>query len=250
MISKERARQILAKIHGSDRRPNLLHPLYYFVRAHQRTLERHRAAVSGTCLDIGCGDRFYETFYAGSFKTYVGIDYRPATSVFRDFQDPDLIADGGALPIATGSVDTVLLIEVLEHVSMPERLLAETCRVLKPGGRLVLTTPFAMPEHGEPYDYFRYTQYGLKFLLEQAGLRVSVIEGVTSLGGILSYFVNTFSVVGTFSQSHRFARVAKILQAPFLLLFWGVTNSLGMIWDRVVSKRGFTLNYFALAEKA
>lgn len=78
---------------------------------------------------------------------------------------------------------------------------------------------------------------------------MNTICAITSLGGVISYFVNTFTLVGTFQAHNRMARYAKLLGAPLFLLLWATTNSLGMLWDRLFSKRGFTLDYFVLAEK-
>jgi ubiquinone/menaquinone biosynthesis C-methylase UbiE len=66
-------------------------------------------------------------------------------------------------------VDAVLSTQVLEHVADPLSVLAEFFRVLKPDGRLWLTAPFVWYLHEEPYDYYRFTSHGLRFLLERAG---------------------------------------------------------------------------------
>ena len=84
----------------------------------------------------------------------------------------DLIADGHALPLGDTTVAAVLLMEVLEHVPDPPRLLRECARVLAPGGHLCLTAPQYHITHNHPGDYFRYTRQGLEALCAQAGLRV------------------------------------------------------------------------------
>src|SRR5438128_2670242 len=113
-------------LHGTDRSPNLFHPMYAFVRAHHRALRRRRSSVRGLCVDVGCGDRFFEAFYRGAYSHYLGIDYLPANLPAEgaraterrrgpEFRDPDVIADGRSLPLRSSCADTVLLIEVLEH---------------------------------------------------------------------------------------------------------------------------------------
>ena len=79
---------------------------------------------------------------------------------------PDVIADIqdlGCFPDA--SFDVVFLMEVLEHVAAPDAALSEIHRVLAPGGRLVLSTPFLLEVHEAPHDYYRFTEYGLRHLL-------------------------------------------------------------------------------------
>lgn len=253
-LSKDTARRLLAAIHGTDRTPNLFHPMFAFVRAHHRALRRSRGDVSGVCVDVGCGDRFYERFYAGSYSRYVGLDYLPVVMIDgkpsrlrgREFENPDVIADGQTLPLKAGIADTLLLIEVLEHIPDPLALLKEAKRILKPGGRLLLTTPFALPEHAQPYDFYRYTQYGLRHLLREAGLRVERVEPITSLGGVIAYFLNMFPIVGTY-RAGKLGKALKLIGAPVFLLAWAVTNTWAVVWDHFFSKDGFTLDYLAVA---
>ena len=81
-------------------------------------------------------------------------------------RNPDLVADVCDLePFADASFDAVFLLEVLEHVPTPERAIAEIRRVLAPGGRRVLSTPFAFEIHDAPHDYYRFTEHGLRHLL-------------------------------------------------------------------------------------
>jgi len=84
----------------------------------------------------------------------------------------DLVADGHALPLADKSVAAVLLMEVLEHVAEPTRLVRECARVLAPGGHLCVTAPQYHITHHHPADFFRYTRQGLEALCAAAGLRV------------------------------------------------------------------------------
>lgn len=80
---------------------------------------------------------------------------------------PDVVGDLCLLPIATHSLDAVIALEVLEHVRNPIAACSEIARVLKPNGVIILSTPFIFPIHDNPYDYYRYTKYGLKDLLDK-----------------------------------------------------------------------------------
>lgn len=70
-------------------------------------------------------------------------------------------------------MDTILILDVLEHVASPDSSLAETYRVLKPGGLVVLQVPFHYPLHDEPHDYQRWTDHGLRLLLERQGYKIN-----------------------------------------------------------------------------
>jgi SAM-dependent methyltransferase len=92
----------------------------------------------------------------------------------------DVAADlNMARPFPNGSVDTVFSVSVLEHLWNPQMLLAESFRMLRPGGKLVLQVPFQWGVHEAPYDYFRYTSYGLQHLLRQAGFQQMEIMPTT-----------------------------------------------------------------------
>jgi SAM-dependent methyltransferase len=61
--------------------------------------------------------------------------------------------------------DCVILSEVLEHVRYPDRAIATSLAALRPTGKLIVTVPFIFPIHDRPYDYFRYTRFGVEHLL-------------------------------------------------------------------------------------
>ncbi len=130
--------------------------------AYNRQLLRH---LGGVVLDVGCG-AFHRKFPLPHGVRYYGLDISPRTTHVR--------GDGHRLPFADRSVDWVLLVAVLEHVEDPRRVLAETMRVLKPGGRVYVAVPFLQMEHARE-DYWRWTGQGLPRLLCDAGL--TILEG-------------------------------------------------------------------------
>jgi SAM-dependent methyltransferase len=91
-------------------------------------------------------------------------------------KQPDVQADATALPFAGGVFDAVVCAEVLEHVYHPRRVLEEVQRVLKAGGRLLITVPFLVQIHGDPEDYGRYTDAFWSRLLEETGFDHVVIQ--------------------------------------------------------------------------
>jgi SAM-dependent methyltransferase len=84
----------------------------------------------------------------------------------------DVFGTALALPFADGTFDTVVSFETLEHVTDSTTMIAELRRVVKPGGAVIISVPFLWGEHCQPYDYFRFTTFGLRHLFESAGLRV------------------------------------------------------------------------------
>ena len=134
-------------------------------------------------LDAGAGRAPYRKLFRHA--EYETADFMAMKSM--KYRQPDYICDLAAIPVEDGRFDHVLLTQVLEHLPEPGRVLAELHRVLAPGGRLWLTAPLFYAEHERPYDFFRYTQFGLRHLLESAGFEVQELDWMEGYLGTLSY---------------------------------------------------------------
>jgi SAM-dependent methyltransferase len=119
-------------------------------------------------VDVGCGERPYEAFFPN--KTYIGVDVE-TSGRDKHLKNPDYFYDGKILPFEENSIDGVLSTQVLEHVLSPEQYLKEIYRVLKPGGKLIISTPFVWQEHEIPYDFIRWTSFGIKHDLQNCGFQ-------------------------------------------------------------------------------
>ena len=130
--------------------------------------------VGGKVLDIGAADRWLQA-HLGPKVQYVGLDY-PATGQVLYGARPDVFADAAGLPFAGGTFDAVACLEVLEHVRMPDQVLAEIARVLRPGGVAYVSMPFLYPIHDAPHDYQRWTPHGWRRSAELAGLEIRAMQ--------------------------------------------------------------------------
>lgn len=153
-------------------KPGLLgafvNPFYLARRALWREISDASPELSGALLDIGCGTKPYRELFAGAM--YIGLDIDSEHS--RALGIADAYYDGKRFPFEDAQFNAVLCNQVLEHVFNPQEFLAEIRRVLASGGRLLITVPFVWDEHEQPYDYARYSSFGLKALLEQHGFKV------------------------------------------------------------------------------
>ncbi len=124
-------------------------------------------------LDAGAGECAYKRFFPHC--RYVAMDLAIGETAWN-YANLDSFARLDRLPLADGSVDAILCTQVLEHVERPRETVADLHRVLKRGGTLFLTAPMAQAEHQAPYDFFRYTSFGLRAVCRGAGFeRVEIV---------------------------------------------------------------------------
>jgi SAM-dependent methyltransferase len=114
-------------------------------------LARELRDVRGVVLDLGAGLRPFANLIPGDV---IALDHRPRP-------DLDLLGDAHHLPFRDACIDAIVCTEVFEHLLDPTAAAGELIRILKPGGRLVLTTRFCFPLHDRPADYWRFTSYTL-----------------------------------------------------------------------------------------
>src|SRR5690606_27634730 len=125
--------------------------------------------MRGKLLDFGCGSKPYQALF--SVSEYVGTDIEVSGHDHRH-EAIDVYYDGRTLPFTDESFDSIFSSEVFEHVFNLSQILDELHRVLRPGGHMLLTVPFVWDEHEIPYDFARYTSFGLKHILREKGFTV------------------------------------------------------------------------------
>ena len=191
-----------------------LHPQWLF-RSSRKILPWVRNDTSGLVLDIGAADRWIEAELPSSCH-YVALDY-PATGAILYGATPDVFADAARIPLKNKSVDSVIFLEVLEHLEFPDLALKEIGRVLKDDGVLLMSLPFLYPIHDSPYDFQRYTKFGLKRELEAAGLEIEEMHnalGSTESAGLLF----SLAIAGSVLESLENRKASLILAPIFLTL--------------------------------
>lgn len=123
-------------------------------------------AENSTIIDIGAGQSELAMFFEND--NYIGVDLGVGDDEW-DFSQLDLNCDVQLLPIRESIADAALNLWVMEHVPAPQLMVDEMFRILKPGGKIFLIVPFVLHEHQQPYDFYRYTRYGVRHLFETAG---------------------------------------------------------------------------------
>jgi len=138
----------------------------------------HQQAITGKVLDVGCGSKPYQGCFP-LVSTYIGIDVETSGHDHENSK-VDVFYDGMSIPFTNEIFDSVVCFEVLEHVKDPKTILEEINRVIKEHGSLLISVPFLFGEHEEPYDFQRFTSFGLVKLLNDVGFNVVSLEKTTS----------------------------------------------------------------------
>lgn len=150
-----------------------INPFWLSRRALYRALAELCPALTGRVLDFGCGTGPYRALLTGCVE-YIGLEYDSPRA--RAQGKADLFYDGVRIPLDDASVDGLLSTQSLEHVADPRHIVGEWSRVVKSGGLVLATVPFMWPEHETPWDFHRYTTFGLRNLLEQNGFEVLRVD--------------------------------------------------------------------------
>lgn len=192
--------------------------------------------IKGRVLDVGAGGtKRYKNLF--EFSEYITLDLNPEFN-------PDFIGSAESLPFEDGEFDSIVCTQVLEHIGNPEKAVANFFRVLKKDGICLITVPQLNELHGEPYDFWRYTKFGLSKLLESQGFKIIKID---QRGGFFSsiaqlrirYFIDAFNLMrGNFNW------------------FWSpITNIYGrfMIWldslDKQPANKKHAIGWLVVAKK-
>lgn len=204
---------------------------------YENTLPRIRANATGRLLDVGCGSMPFKKFIQNSVTEYHGLDIERRTENVQflgDIQDMKMIE--------SESYDTVICLNVLEHIPNPFRATTEIYRVLKKRGKLILSVPHPARLHEEPHDYYRFTKYGLNFVLNKAGFEVLKI---IPNGGLFCFLGHQFSTIFVCLFWH-----IPVLKNIVFFLNRYLCTELCFWFDKVVEKKkNFALGYICIAKK-
>jgi SAM-dependent methyltransferase len=205
---------------------------HYIVLSHLYRWMRERAlpAAYGVMLDYGCGGQPYRQLFSSQVSRYIGADVAAAQNTTLDIE----FKPEEPLPLPDSSIDTILANQTLEHVADVDFYLQECHRLLRPGGTLILTAPMQWRHHEVPYDFLRFTRYGLTRLLTQHGFEV---KDLTPSGGV-------YALLGQIFLNHLSERG---IQRKFL---FRQINRLALWLDRKVPDTEDTINWMCIAAKA
>jgi SAM-dependent methyltransferase len=206
-------------------------------------------------LDAGAGLKPYEPFF--QHCDYESCDFADCDQFYGNLDDGrrdnlaarhTYICTLDQIPVADNRYDVILLTEVLEHVPSPAAVLKELHRVLKPGGQLLITVPQGYGIHGEPYNFFYFTRYGLELVLREAGFEVIVMR---ERGGYFYFLYDRLAnaipriVVGYKNQMS----LMMLLLSPIHIFLAYLLGPALLLLEPLDREKRFTMGYVSIAQK-
>ena len=191
--------------------------------------------VRGVLIDLGCGNAPLYLLYRYYANEIICVDWQQS---IHDAVHTDLFCDlNSEIALADQSADTVICTDVMEHLYHPQKLFAEISRILLPGGKAIVGTPFLYWLHEEPFDYFRYTPFALKHFCEQNQLKIIRLQ---AYGGSIHVFLDM--IVKHFSFCKVCSKMIALLCRMILCL-----PGIEKLSDKTAKK--FPLGHILVAER-
>lgn len=216
------------------------HTSFFSRRALARGIKKYAHEMKGNMMDFGSGAKPYKHLFPA--KEYIGVDIEVSGHNHKT-SSVDVYYDGKTIPFEAERFDSLFSSEVFEHVFNLPEILKEIHRVIKPDGTLLVTVPFAIHEHEAPFDFARYTGFGIQDLLEKNGFKVLEIEKTNH------YAESIFQLMVWYNASLIYKKF-KFLTFIQLLILVAPLNIFGWMISGILPKRlSYYNNLIVLAKR-
>lgn len=205
-----------------------LNPFYFVRRAIYLNIQWISEHIKWDILDVWCWAQPYKEIFKNR-KKYIGIDLEQSWHDHSLEKEDKIFYDGKKIPFDDEYFDTVVSFEVLEHVFNPDEFLIEIKRVMKKWWQLLLTVPFVWDEHEVPYDFWRYSSFWLKSILEKHWFIVILQRKILT---DISFF---FQLLNTYFYKIIIKRMPKILAFP-LIMFLSIISNIFWLISKILPK--------------
>jgi len=217
-----------------------INPFYFARKGLYQNVSSLVANLNGKLLDVGCGTKPYENV-CNNVDEYIGLEIDDEGN--RNHAFADAFYDGKTIPFEDKEFDSILSNQVFEHVFNPNEFLKEINRVTKIGGVFLMTVPFIWDEHEQPYDYARYSSFGLKYILAENGFEIVQHRKTNNGLEVIFQLINAYIYKITLTKSIYFNMLTTlILVAPI--------NIIGIILSKILPQNDdLYLDNIVLAKK-
>lgn len=221
----------------------ILHPQYVIKKYTYEGVKTAQKHARGKLIDIGCGRMPYRKKLEPYVSSYIGLDHPTVSQLYKNSKyKPDILADATKIPVKSKNFDTAVMFEVLVDLPDPKKALREVHRILKPSGYLILSSPFMYPIQDPDYDYARYTDVGIRKMLQETGFKSITIE---AKGTFLEFFYLSL-IVFLFKRTKELPTVFVAFMIIPLIPLYVVINSISFLIAPFLKKLPNMNNYFVL----
>ena len=200
-------------------------------------------------LDAGAGSSPYKTLF--SHAKYESADFH---KVDKKYSPTTYVCDLKSIPTEDNRFNFIIFNQVLEHLPEPQLVLAELYRVLKPGGKMIYSGPLCYEEHEKPYDFYRYTQFGLQYLFGATGFEIERLDWLEGYYGTIGYQLKGMARNLRPKPRYIAPGLMGFALLPFMLLV-KIGFGIGSVFfhrleiQMKFTKKGYPLNYVAVVRK-
>lgn len=226
------------RVGGINPNLNIFSTQYLAIYTHNIFVKKYIMQNSGKCLDFGCGKKPYKR-YSKNLE-WIGID-------IEGNQYADYIIRNNAIPQECNGFNLIFSTNVIEHVQELDINIKELIRVSNPKANFLVTIPFLFNEHSGPYDFRRFTKYGIKDFFERYDFEITEIQ---TFGGVGSVIIVAFQDWLEIQLSKtKIGLLAKILTIPLFFIYTPLLNLLGLILDKLDTTNCFYTSVGVYARK-
>ena len=211
------------------------HNVRHLVRFFENVAKTSISTNNNVMADIGAGASPYYYIFSNKISTYYAIDTLNAFPINEQRNITQIPGRAEEIPLEDNSVDIVICNQVIEHLPEPLCAFKEINRVLKPGGLFLGSVPHISPIHLEPFDYWRFTEYGVLNLLDKANFTQCHVEGNGGAMRAAALLICMDGLLSTRKEGQSQSFHSKWALALFPLI--GFINFLFHIMDRIIGNR-------------
>ena len=201
-------------------------------------------------LDAGAGNQPYRDLL--KHTQYESADFE---KVDKDYAQSTYVCDLKNIPVENDRFDYILFNQVMEHLPEPNKVLKELNRVLKPNGKIIYTGPLFYEEHEIPYDFFRYTQFGLKKMFSESGFEIERLDWMEGYFGTVGYQLNRMAFYLPTNPKDLGKGIRGYLLSPIMFFLKIFSALLSIFFHKLelnvkYTKRGYPKNYVGIFIKS
>jgi SAM-dependent methyltransferase len=217
----------------------------------QKEVEQFARAVPANALvlDAGAGLQPYKHLF--THARYESADFEKLDLAYTK---TTYVCDLQNIPVEDCRYDCIIFNQVMEHLPEPGVVLKELHRVLKQGGKLFYSGPLFYEEHHQPYDFFRFTQFGLRFLFSQQGFEIERMDWLEGYFGTVGYQLKSMAAFLPGKTKELGGGVRACLLIHFLIAVKFFSSILSPIFHKLdvsykITWQGYPKNYVLIAVK-